>query len=109
MTEPFKSFGITIFTYDITGRQIDARHGTVSLYEGADLALPVRAETTMVYEDDGHGSAVLREIIWPNGQVEKVPPPPVDTTSPRYTTTSDEDGRVIDRSESDSQKPDGAL
>ena len=60
MTEPFKSFGITIFTYDITGRQIDARHGTVSLYEGADLALPVRAETTMVYEDDGHGSAVLR-------------------------------------------------
>jgi len=100
MTEPFKRVGhITTFTYDIKELQNDARHTTVSIYEKAGLKLPVTERTSMVYEDDGHGSAVLREIIRPSGQVETVPHPRSNTHPRCVTTIYDEDGRMIARRE----------
>ena len=100
MTQPFKpNRQVTTYTYDSTDLRGVARHTTVLIYEKSRLALPVGERTSMVYEIDGHGSAVLREIIHPNGQVEKVPPPRASTPSPRFTRTFDKDGRVIDGSE----------
>lgn len=99
MTQPFKPRRqVTTYIYDSTDLLVDAKYTTVSIYEKSRLVLPVGEKTSMAYEKDGHGSAVLREIIHPYGEVETVSQPRASTPSPRFTRTFDKDGRVIDGS-----------
>jgi hypothetical protein len=72
MTEPFKRVvRITRFTHDIRELWDADRNSTGSSDAGADLQLPVLGRTATVYDDDGIGSTVLREIVGREGQVEK--------------------------------------
>gem|GEM_PF-4173719 len=81
MSGPSKPPGsVTTFTYDIADLRDDASHTNVSTYDTTELELPVRQRTTTVYEDDGHGSAVLRENVEPRGPVQKARRPPTQSS-----------------------------
>ena len=93
MAEPFGR--ITTYTYDSSRHTNVARDTTVFVYEGSNLLLPVRERTTMIYEDDGKGSAVLREIIPARSASDILTAMQSATLSVRTTFTYDADGRRI--------------
>ena len=100
MTEPTESTGrINTFIYDATHHTMIGRDTTIFVYEGSNLLLPVRERTTSIYEDDGKGSAVLRETIparSPSEILAAMQPAPF---SARMTFTYEVGGRRISESD----------